>query len=577
MLSFGQVISGSFAMFKCLIRGAFLFLVAVQSALAASTEAVYGDNAMVSSRSTLASAAGIEIMQQGGNAVDGAVATAFALAVTYPSAGNIGGGGFAVIHFPDGRVLTQDHREKAPGKAHRDMYLDDEGNEIKELSRSTHLAAGVPGSVDGLLDMLQRHGTKSRQEVMAPAIRLARDGFELDRYLARHINTAGKKLQDTPAGKKKFSMGDRLLEAGDVWKQPDLAATLQRISDKGRSGFYEGETADLIVAEMQRGNGIISHEDLKNYRSVWRDPVTTNYRGYDVWTMGPPSSAVLVLQILNMLEPYELASMGWGSSELIHLMVEAERRAYADRAEHLGDPDFWDVPLEGLASKEYAKQRFADVDPGKASNSDDILAGNPGSKESMETTHFSVMDSSGMAVSFTTTLNSSYGSKLVVAGAGFVLNNEMNDFSVKPNTMNQFDLIGREANAIEPGKRMLSSMSPTIVSKDGKPVLVTGSPGGSTIITTTLQVILNVIDHGMPLHDAVSLPRFHHQWTPNRIIYEKYAFSPDTLKVLESLGHVGFMEWPYGRGIGDANSVMIKDGVLHGVKDPRAEGVAVGF
>ncbi|MBO7007893.1 MAG: gamma-glutamyltransferase [Pseudomonadales bacterium] len=577
MLFFEQLISGRDVMFKCLIRGVFLFVLTTQTVLGASTEAVYGDKAMISSRSTLASAAGIEIMAQGGNAVDGAVATAFALAVTYPSAGNIGGGGFAVIHFPDGRVLTQDHREKAPGTAHRDMYLDADGNEVKGLSRDTHLAAGVPGSVDGLLDLLERHGTKSRQEVLLPAIRLAKEGFVLDRYMARHINTVGKRLQDTPAAKKVFSMGDRLVEAGDVWQQPDLAVTLQRIHDKGRAGFYEGKTADLIVAEMKRGNGIITHEDLKNYRSVWREPVMTTYRGYDVWTMGPPSSAVLVLQILNMLEPYDVASMGYGAAELIHLMIEAERRSYADRAEHLGDPDFWDVPLEGLVSKEYALKRFADVDLEKASDSDDILAGYPAGKESMETTHFSVMDSNGMAVAFTTTLNSSYGSKLVVDGAGFLLNNEMDDFSVKPNTMNQFDLIGREANAIKPNKRMLSSMSPTIVSKDGKPVLVTGSPGGSTIITTTLQVILNVIDHGMPLHDAVSMPRFHHQWTPNRIIYERYAFSPDTQRILEALGHVGLMEWPYGRGIGDANSVMMKDGVLQGVKDPRAEGVAVGF
>ena len=578
MLSFEQVIRGIVMMVRWLCQGVFLVItLTAQPGFAASTEAVYGDHAMVSSRSTLASAAGIDIMKQGGNAVDGAVATAFALAVTYPSAGNIGGGGFAVIHFPDGRVLTQDHREKAPGKAHRDMYLDEAGQEVKAWSRSTHLASGVPGSVDGLLDMLGRHGTKTRREVLAPAIRLAREGFVLDRYMARHINTVGAKLQESAAAGKKFSQGRRQLRAGDLWQQPDLAKTLQRIADRGRAGFYEGATADLIVAEMRRGNGIISHEDLNNYRSIWRDPVTTNYRGYDVWTMAPPSSAVLVLQILNMLEPYDVASMGWGSSELIHLMIEAERRAYADRAEHLGDPDFWDVPIEGLAGKTYAGKRFADVDLKKASDSAAISAGTPNHRESMETTHFSVMDSSGMAVSLTTTLNSSYGSKIVVTGAGFLLNNEMNDFSVKPDTMNQFDLIGREANAIAPNKRMLSSMSPTIVAKDGQAILVTGSPGGSTIITTTLQVIMNVVDHGMPLHDAVSMPRFHHQWTPNRILYENYAFSPDTLRALMSLGHVSFFQWPYGRGIGDANSVMRRDGVLHGVKDPRAEGVAVGF
>ena len=544
---------------------------------AASREAVYGEGAMVSSRSTLASTVGVKIMKQGGNAIDGAVATAFALAVTYPSAGNIGGGGFAVIHFEDGKVITQDHREMAPGAAHRDMYLDDNGDEIKGLSRNSLLATGVPGSVEGLLGLLGKYGTNTRQEVMAPAIKLAEEGFVLDTYLAKHINTAGQALLNNPAAAKKFTIDGRALQAGDTWKQPDLAKTLKLISDEGRDGFYAGETADLIVREMQKGGGIISHEDLANYRAVYREPVHTNYRGYDVWTMGPPSSAVLVLQMLNMLEPFDLKAMGWGSSKAIHLMIEAERRAYADRAEHLGDSDFYDVPLGMLVDKEYAQNRFSDFDINKASSSEAIFAGAAPAQESMETTHFSVIDKSGTAVSFTTTLNSSYGNKMVVPGTGILLNNEMDDFSIKPNTANQFDLIGREANAIAPRKRMLSSMSPTIVSRDGVPVLVTGSPGGSTIITTTLQIILNVVGHEMPLEDAVSLPRFHHQWKPDRIIYEKYAFSPDTLRALEQMGHVGFSPWPYGRGIGDANSVLMKDGKLYGVKDPRADGVAVGF
>jgi len=544
---------------------------------AASREAVYGEGAMVSSRSTLASTVGVKIMKQGGNAIDGAVATAFALAVTYPSAGNIGGGGFAVIHFEDGKVITQDHREMAPGAAHRDMYLDDNGDEIKGLSRNSLLATGVPGSVEGLLGLLGKYGTNTRQEVMAPAIKLAEEGFVLDTYLAKHINTAGQALLNNPAAAKKFTIDGRALQAGDTWKQPDLAKTLKLISDEGRDGFYAGETADLIVREMQKGGGIISHEDLANYRAVYREPVHTNYRGYDVWTMGPPSSAVLVLQMLNMLEPFDLKAMGWGSSKAIHLMIEAERRAYADRAEHLGDSDFYDVPLGMLVDKEYAQNRFSDFDINKASSSEAIFAGAAPAQESMETTHFSVIDKSGTAVSFTTTLNSSYGNKMVVPGTGILLNNEMDDFSIKPNTANQFDLIGREANAIAPRKRMLSSMSPTIVSRDGVPVLVTGSPGGSTIITTTLQIILNVVGHEMPLEDAVSLPRFHPQWKPDRIIYEKYAFSPDTLRALEQMGHVGFSPWPYGRGIGDANSVLMKDGKLYGVKDPRADGVAVGF
>ena len=554
-----------------------LLIFSSSEAGAASREAVYGEGAMVSSRSTLASTVGVKIMKRGGNAIDGAVATAFALAVTYPSAGNIGGGGFAVIHFEDGKVITQDHREMAPGAAHRDMYLDDNGDEIKGLSRNTLLATGVPGSVEGLLGLLGEYGTNTRQEVMAPAIKLAEEGFLLDTYLAKHINTTGQALFKNPAAAKKFTIDGRALQAGDIWKQPDLAKTLRLISDKGRDGFYAGETADLIVREMQKGGGIISHDDLANYRAVYREPVHTNYRGYDVWTMGPPSSAVLVLQMLNMLEPFDLKAMGWGSSKAIHLMIEAERRAYADRAEHLGDSDFYDVPLDMLVDKKYAQGRFSDFDINKASSSKAIFAGAAPAQESMETTHFSVIDKSGTAVSFTTTLNSSYGNKMVVPGTGILLNNEMDDFSIKPNTANQFDLIGREANAIAPRKRMLSSMSPTIVSKDGVPVLVTGSPGGATIITTMLQVILNVVSHEMPLEDAVSLPRFHHQWKPDRIIYEKYAFSPDTLRALEAMGHVGFSPWPYGRGIGDANSVLMKDGKLYGVKDPRADGVAVGF
>ena len=545
---------------------------------AASPEAIYGKNGMVASRSTLASEAGVEIMQKGGNAVDAAVATAFALAVTYPSAGNIGGGGFAVIRFPDGNVVTLDHREKAPLKAHRDMYLNEEGNVIKGLSRNSLLASGVPGSVDGYLTLLEAHGKLSRREVIAPAIRLAEKGFALDWYMVRSFLRVREAMSAYPASIEQFSIDGEPPEVGDVWRQPDLAKTLKRISRQGRKGFYEGETADLIVAEMNRGGGIISHVDLKQYQSVWRDPVHGTYRGYDIWSMGPPSSGgALLVQMLNMMEPYDVRNMGWGSAEAIHLMIEAERRAYADRAEHLGDADFYAVPLAMLTDKAYARARFADFDPDRASGSEAIFPGKVPPPESMETTHFSVMDADGIMVSFTTTLNSSYGSKIVVPGTGILLNNEMDDFSVKPNTENQFQLIGAEANSIEPGKRMLSSMSPTLVTKDNQPVLITGSPGGSTIITTTLQVIMNVIDHDMTIEDAVSLPRFHHQWKPNRIFHERFAFSPDTIKRLKSKGHENFLSPRWGRGIGDANSIMFKDGVLQGVKDPRAEGIAVGY
>ena len=549
-------------------------LLASINTFAASRVPVYGENAMIASRSELASAAGIEIMKDGGNAIDGAVATAFALAVTWPSAGNIGGGGFAVVRLEDGMVVTLDFRETAPAAAHRDMYLDEDGNEVPEWSRASHLASGVPGSVDGLLTLLEEYGTMSRKEVMAPAIRLASKGFPLTWTMARTFERQQKNMGKYPASVASFTKKGEAYQPGDLWVQKDLASTLRRISSKGRAGFYEGKTADLIVAEMQRGNGIITHEDLQSYTSVWREPIKGTYRGYEIYGMPPPSSGgVLVQQMLNMLEPYDIKAMGWGSAKLVHLMVEAERRAFADRAVHLGDSDFVEVPIKMLTDPAYAKSRFADFDPKQATDSNSIGAGS-WPPESMETTHFSVMDKSGMMVAITTTLNSAYGSKIVVTGAGFLLNNEMDDFSAKPNTENQFQLLGGEANAISPGKRMLSSMTPTLVLKDGEPYLITGSPGGATIITTTLQVILNVLDHEMKLEDAVSLPRFHHQWKPNVIVAEPFVFSPDTMTMLKQKGH-SFRETTYR--LGDANSILYKDGLFHGVKDPRGDGLAVGY
>ncbi|MBL4682018.1 MAG: gamma-glutamyltransferase [Pseudomonadales bacterium] len=553
-----------------------LFILCLSTPLyAIGPEATYGEHAMVTSRSKLASEAGLEIMRAGGNAVDGAVATAFALAVTYPSAGNIGGGGFAVVRLKDGTVVTLDHRETAPASAHRDMYLNVEGEVVKGLSTASHKAAGTPVSVDGLLVLLEAHGSMSRQEVLAPAIRLATKGFPLSFSMARAFKSQLKKMAAYPASMDKFSNKGKPYEQGDIWRQPLLAATLKKISKHGRDGFYKGKVAALIASEMKRTNGEISLEDLANYKSMWREPVHGSYRGYEVYGMAPPSSGgALVQQILNMIEPYDIGLMGFGSSQAIHLMIEAERRAYADRAEHLGDPDHWDVPTVMLINKQYAKQRFADYDPLKASKSEDIGSGN-WPEESKETTHFSVYKN-GMMVALTTTLNSSYGSKIVVPGTGILLNNEMDDFSIKPNTPNQFGVTGGKANAIAPGKRMLSSMSPTLVTKDGEPFLITGSPGGSTIITTTLQIILNVIDHNMGIDDAVSQPRFHHQWLPNVVTYDKYAFSPDTLNNLKLMGHVGFRP-SWGRGMGDANSILIKEGVISGTKDPRYEGGVVAY
>ena len=545
---------------------------------AAHKEAVHSDKGMVASRSKWASQVGADILAAGGNAVDAAVAVGFALAVTYPSAGNIGGGGFMVIHLADGTVITNDHREKAPLAATRDMYLGEDEQVVEGLSTNTHLAVGVPGTVAGLLDVLERYGTMDRAQVIEPAIKLAEKGIRLDRDLARSFVRRRDAFEKFPASFAVFTKDGEAYEVGDLWQQRDLAATLKRIKKNGRAGFYAGKTADLLVQDMQAYKGLITHEDLAAYESVWRDPVRGTYKGYDIVSMPPPSSGgVLLIQMLNMLESMDLAASGYGAAATVHAMVEAERRAYADRAEHLGDPDFYPVPVDMLISKAYAKQRFADFDPQKAGVSTQIKPGLL-PEESMETTHASVMDAAGNAVAYTTTLNLSYGSKIVASGTGILLNNEMDDFSAKDNTPNSFGLIGRRANAIEPGKRMLSSMTPTIVLKDNKPMLVTGSPGGSTIITTTLQVVLNVIEHGMDLADAVGRPRFHHQWLPDRIIFEQRGFSPDTVAILKGMGHKNLVEMPpqWGRGIGDANSVLSTEQGILGTADPRNAGAAVG-
>ena len=545
--------------------------------LAAEDQSVGGQHGMVASRSPLASEVGAQVLRNGGNAVDAAVAVGFALAVTYPSAGNLGGGGFMVIRLADGRLTANDHREKAPAKARRDMYLDENGEVVPGLSTASHLASGVPGTVDGLLDVLARHGTLTRQDAIAPAVRLAKEGFALPADIAAQFKRQRDAFAPYPASVAAFSKADgSAYEAGDLFRQPELAATLERIAALGREGFYAGRTAMLIAAEMKRGGGLIEPADLAAYRSVWRVPVRGTYRGYEIVSMPPPSSGgILLVQMLNMLEPYDIGALGAGTPATLHLMIEAERRAYADRAEHLGDPDFHAVPAAMLVDKRYARQRFANFDTAAASSSDDIGAGAPWPAESPETTHVSVLDAAGTAVAYTTTMNLGYGSKIVVPGAGFLLNNEMDDFSAKADTANSFGLVGREANAIAPGKRMLSSMTPTIVLKDGEPLLVTGSPGGSTIITTVLQVLVNFIDHGMALKAAVAAPRVHHQWRPNRVVYEEGALSPATEKALRDKGHVNLMQIPFR--LGDANSVVRTGEAIVGVADPRNAGAAVGF
>lgn len=553
----------------------FLLIASFVFSPAALSNTVSGANGVVTSRSQIASDVGIEILQQGGNAVDAAVAVGFALAVTYPSAGNIGGGGFMVIRLEDGTVVTQDHREKAPGAAFPDMFLDDAGNVDRRKSLYSAQAAGVPGSVAGMLDALERYGSLSREAVMAPAIRLAEQGFPLTQDLAEDFERVLGSMRNYPASMAVFSNNAQPWRAGDQWIQTDLAETLKRIARDGRDGFYRGPVADMLVAEMQRLDGMINHDDLAAYNVEWREPIHGNYRGYDVWSMPPPSSGgALVVQMLNMLESYDVGAMGWGSAETVHLMIEAQRRAYADRAEHMGDPDFYPVPLAMLTNKDYATQRFLDFDPQHASLSKDIGAGF-WPAESTETTHYSVMDKNGVSVAVTTTLNLGYGNRIVVPGAGFLLNNEMDDFSAKPNEPNAYGLLGDEANKIEPGKRMLSSMTPTIVTRDGVPVLVTGSPGGSTIINTVFQVLLNVVDHGMSVEEAVAKPRFHHQWMPNIVRMEPGAFAGGALETLQGMGHTELV--PGGFAIGDANSILLKDGVMHATSDPRNDGGAAAY
>jgi len=538
-------------------------------------EYLQGTGAMVSSRSDIASEVGSEIMARGGNAIDAAVATGFALAVTYPSAGNLGGGGFMVIYPANGDVVTLDYREKAPAAAHRDMFLDAEGNVDRDLAVNSRQSAGVPGSVAGLLEALEKYGTMTPAEVIAPAIRLAEEGFVLNNDLASQFRGNMNSFRRYPASMAVFTRDGTPYESGHLWRQPDLAKTLKAIAEQGRNGFYTGPVADFIVSDMVANNGLITHADLQNYEPVWREPVHGAYRGYDIWSMPAPSSGgVLLVQMLNMLEPYALNELGWGSKETLHLMIEAQRRAYADRAEFLGDPDFVEVPSAMLTSKAYALTRFSSFDPAQASLSENIAAG-PWPEENPQTTHYSVMDNQGNGVSVTTTLNRSYGNKIVVPGAGFLLNNEMDDFSSKPDAPNSYGLIGREANEIQPGKRMLSSMTPTVVSKDGVPVLLTGSPGGSTIINTVFQVVLNFIDHGMSVEQAVASPRIHHQWLPDVVRYENGAMTEAVEAELESMGHQGLNGSPFP--IGDANSISYRNGLIEGVSDPRNEGGVAGF
>jgi len=538
---------------------------------------VFGENGMVVSTSRQASIAGIEILKKGGNAIDAACATGFVLAVTSSSNGNIGGGGFMVVHKENSKIFTLDYREIAPAAAHRDMFLDSNGEVIDNMSLRTRAASGVPGSVDGLLKAWRDHGSGniSRRELLASAIALAERGFELTHYEAKRFNNNKDLFFNNDAATKIFIRGDRKpWKAGDRFIQKDLARTLKRIAREGRDGFYSGKTADLIIAEMNRGIGLITHEDLLNYESKYREPMIGSFKGYEIISMGLPSSGgTILIEMLNMLENFSLSELGWNSSEYIHLLTEVERRAYADRAEHLGDADFWTPPLSMLTSKKYAIDRMKDFYADKATSSTVIFAGDPSDYESPETTHYSVIDKDGNAVSVTTTINLGYGGGFLIEGAGFFLNNEMDDFSVKPWVPNAFGLVGNAANAIQPGKRPLSSMTPTIVLKNNDPFIILGSPGGSRIITAVLQTILNVTIHNMNIQKAVSAPRVHSQWLPDVIMAESYSIIKDVETSLINKGHKIL---PY-KNVGDVNAILINEDGYFGGTDLRGENTAIGY
>jgi gamma-glutamyltranspeptidase/glutathione hydrolase len=532
---------------------------------------------MVASTSAEATRAGLEVLQAGGNAIDAAVAVGFALAVTHPAAGNLGGGGFMVIRLADGRETTIDFREAAPARATRDMFLDSHGTVVPGRSTESPLAAGVPGSVAGLTYALEKYGTLPRQQVLGAAIALARDGFEVSWALSDSLAAASTLLARNAAARAVFLKVDGAApDPGSRLAQPELARTLALIADRGASAFYSGPIALLIAAEMERSGGLVSLADLAAYRPVERAPVTGAYRGVRVVSMGPPSSGgIALLELLNVLEGYPLAEYGANSSRTMHVVAEAARRVYADRAEWLGDPGFTRVPVAGLTAKRYAATLRASIDESRATPSAEVRAGTAAALESTQTTHYSVVDATGNAVAVTTTLNGGYGNGQLVPGAGFLLNNEMDDFSAKPGTPNMFGLVGGEANAIAPGKRMLSSMTPTILVREGRTWFVTGSPGGSRIITTVLQTVLNVVDFGMDAQEAVDAPRFHHQWLPDRIEIERRGFPADVVARLRALGHVV----AESNDMGDVQAILVdpQTSLRMGASDPRLDGLALGY
>jgi gamma-glutamyltranspeptidase/glutathione hydrolase len=554
---------------------ALLVLVVSSLSLQAGNAPIRAKQGLVITQSDIASEVGFQVIRNGGNAVDAAVATALAMAVTHPTAGNIGGGGFIVYRSAAGEATTFDFREMAPAGSSPEMWLVN-GKYDSQLHHNSHRAVGVPGTVAGLHLAWKTHGSKPWKELVEPSVKLARDGFEMSdglaRSLARMVETSFKKY---PASLAQFSKNGTPYQAGELFKQPDLARSLQRIADQGPAGFYEGETAALIEKEMKANGGLITREDLKNYQAKQRTPIKGTYRGYEIIGMPPPSSGGISVQLmLNILEGYDLKANGAGSAQNIHVMAEAMRRAFAERAQHLADPDFVKtMPVDRLISKDYAAQLRKTINPSQASKSSPTSF--TFTTESPETTHISIVDARRNAVSLTYTLEAGYGSKIVVPGAGFLLNNEMGDFNAGPGLTNETGLIGTDPNLAQPGKRMLSSMSPTIIAKDGKLFMVTGTPGGRTIINTVLQTILNVIDHGMNAQEAVDFGRMHHQWLPDRISYEERGFSPDTIAILEKMGHT--VQAGGNQGADQVIVVNQEDGWLEGGLDRRSpDGGAAG-
>jgi gamma-glutamyltranspeptidase/glutathione hydrolase len=539
---------------------------------------VLAKNGMVVSTQVLASKVGRDVLMDGGNAVDAAIATAFALAVTHPSAGNIGGGGFMVYHGADGTVTVFNFREKAPLAATETMFLDEDGQITNNSNHKGILAIGVPGTVAGLYLAHQRLGSKAWPELVEPAIKLAKEGFPVSWALSRGMRRVANRAKDRyPATLNSFlKNGKEQYGPGDIWRQPDLAATLNRIRKNGRNGFYNGKTARLIAEFMKKNGGLITEEDLARYEAREQKPIHGTYRGHDVYSMSPPSSGgVALVEMLNILEGFNLAKIGHNSAHYLHLLTEAMRRAYADRALYLGDPDFNpDMPIARLTSKEYAAKLRADIEPYRASKSRAEVFNQI--SESTETTHFSVVDSEGNTVAVTYTLEYGYGSGIVVEGAGFLLNNEMGDFNAVPGRTDTTGYIGTPPNLIAPEKHMLSSMTPTILAKDGKPVLVVGSPGGKTIINTVLQVVLNFIDHKMNVAEAIESGRIHHQWLPDSTSFERLEFSPDSQRLYEMYGHRIRYRSTQGRAMGIA--IDWENGILYGAADSRSyDGRAVGY